>query len=493
LPDFGKNLSDCSIAVHVLAFPNDNQPFLSKLMREQKAGKILIIDDNEDLLKAAKIFLKRHFGQVDTETNPGLLPILMVNEQYDVILLDMNFTRDVSSGQEGFYWLDRILELDSSAVVVLITAYGDVTTAVKAIKEGATDFVLKPWENEKLLATLNAALQLRQSKLEISQLRNQQQQFLQDMDQKFKDIIGQSPAMMKVFETIDRVAGTDANVLILGENGTGKELVARAIHRNSRRHKEAFVGVDLGSITNTLFESELFGHKKGAFTDAREDRTGRFEQAHKGTLFLDEIGNLPLPLQAKLLATLQNREVTRVGTNKVLPVNIRLISATNMAIHNMVYDNSFRQDLLYRINTIEITLPPLRERLEDIMPLANHFIGIYAKKYNKDIRKAGEGLIKRMQKYTWPGNIRELQHSIERAVIMSNHSVLQPEDLFMQKQLPPEKHEESINLDHYNIEDVEKILIRKALQKHNGHITRAAEELGLTRSSLYRRLERYGL
>ncbi|MFO7824518.1 MAG: sigma-54 dependent transcriptional regulator [Cyclobacterium sp.] len=462
-------------------------------MKEQKAGKILIIDDNEDLLKAAKIFLKRHFGQVDTETNPGLLPILMVNEQYDVILLDMNFTRDVSSGQEGFYWLDRILELDSSAVVVLITAYGDVTTAVKAIKEGATDFVLKPWENEKLLATLNAALQLRQSKLEISQLRNQQQQFLQDMDQKFKDIIGQSPAMMKVFETIDRVAGTDANVLILGENGTGKELVARAIHRNSKRHKEAFVGVDLGSITNTLFESELFGHKKGAFTDAREDRSGRFEQAHKGTLFLDEIGNLPLPLQAKLLATLQNREVTRVGTNKALPVNIRLISATNMAIHNMVYDNSFRQDLLYRINTIEITLPPLRERLEDIMPLANHFIGIYAKKYNKDIRKAGEGLIKRMQKYTWPGNIRELQHSIERAVIMSNHSVLQPEDLFMQKQLPPEKHEESINLDHYNIEDVEKILIRKALQKHNGHITRAAEELGLTRSSLYRRLERYGL
>ncbi|WP_163378374.1 sigma-54-dependent transcriptional regulator [Cyclobacterium sp. SYSU L10401] len=462
-------------------------------MKEQKAGKILIIDDNEDLLKAAKIFLKRHFGQVDTETNPGLLPILMVNEQYDVILLDMNFTRDVSSGQEGFYWLDRILELDSSAVVVLITAYGDVTTAVKAIKEGATDFVLKPWENEKLLATLNAALQLRQSKLEISQLRNQQQQFLQDMDQKFKDIIGQSPAMMKVFETIDRVAGTDANVLILGENGTGKELVARAIHRNSKRHKEAFVGVDLGSITPTLFESELFGHKKGAFTDAREDRSGRFEQAHKGTLFLDEIGNLPLPLQAKLLATLQNREVTRVGTNKALPVNIRLISATNMAIHNMVYDNSFRQDLLYRINTIEITLPPLRERLEDIMPLANHFIGIYAKKYNKDIRKAGEGLIKRMQKYTWPGNIRELQHSIERAVIMSNHSVLQPEDLFMQKQLPPEKHEESINLDHYNIEDVEKILIRKALQKHNGHITRAAEELGLTRSSLYRRLERYGL
>ncbi|WP_162342749.1 sigma-54-dependent transcriptional regulator [Cyclobacterium salsum] len=462
-------------------------------MNERKSGKILIVDDNEDLLKAAKIFLKRHFGQVDIETNPGMLPILMVNEHYDVILLDMNFTKDVSSGQEGFYWLDRILELDSSAVVVLITAYGDVNTAVKAIKEGATDFVLKPWENEKLLATLNAAVQLRQSKLELSQLKDQQQQFYKDMDHKYKDIIGLSPSMIKVFETIDRVAATDANVLILGENGTGKELVARAIHRNSRRHREAFVGVDLGAITDTLFESELFGHKKGAFTDAREDRAGRFEQAHKGTLFLDEIGNLPLSLQSKLLAVLQNREVTRVGTNKPIPINIRLISATNMAIHNMVYDNSFRQDLLYRINTIEITLPPLRERLEDIMPLANHFIGIYSKKYHKDIRKAGEALIKRMQKYSWPGNIRELQHSIERAVIMTDRSVLQPEDLFIQKQMEPEKLEETINLDHLNIEDVEKILIRKALQKHNGHITRAAEELGLTRSSLYRRLERYGL
>jgi transcriptional regulator with PAS, ATPase and Fis domain len=253
------------------------------------------------------------------------------------------------------------------------------------------------------------------------------------------------------------------------------------------------VGVDLGSITSTLFESELFGHKKGAFTDAKEDRTGRFEQANKGTLFLDEIGNLPLPLQAKLLAVLQNREVTRVGSNKVIPVNIRLISATNMNIHNMVYDNTFRQDLLYRINTIEITLPPLRDRLDDIPLLANHFIDIYSKKYNKEIRKAGEALIKRMQKYHWPGNIRELQHSIERAVIMTTHSVLQPEDLFMQKQLAPEKQEEMVSLDHLNIEDVEKILIRKALQKHNGHITRAAEELGLTRSSLYRRLERYGL
>ncbi|MDX5477396.1 MAG: sigma 54-interacting transcriptional regulator, partial [Cyclobacteriaceae bacterium] len=256
-------------------------------MKEQKTGKILIVDDNEDLLKAAKIYLKRHFAQVDTETNPGILPILMANEQYDVIMLDMNFTKDVSSGQEGFYWLDRILEMDSSAVVVLITAYGDVNTAVKAIKEGATDFVLKPWENEKLLATLNAALQLRQTKLEVSELKNQQQQIYRDIDSKFKDIIGQSDPMVKVFETIERVAGTDANILILGENGTGKELIARAIHRNSKRYREAFVSVDLGSITPTLFESELFGHKKGSFTDAKEDRAGRFEQANKGTLFLD--------------------------------------------------------------------------------------------------------------------------------------------------------------------------------------------------------------
>jgi len=299
--------------------------------------------------------------------------------------------------------------------------------------------------------------------------------------------------MVKVFETIERVAGTDANVLILGENGTGKELIARAIHRHSKRYREAFVGVDLGSITSTLFESELFGHKRGSFTDAKEDRAGRFEQANKGALFLDEIGNLPLPLQSKLLAALQNREVTRVGSNKATPVNIRLISATNMPIHSMVYENSFRQDLLYRINTIEVTLPPLRERQEDIPHLANHFIEVNSKKYNKEIRKAGEALIKRMQKYHWPGNIRELQHSIERAVIMTSHGVLQPEDLFMQKQLSPEKQEEMVSLDHLNIEDVEKILIRKALQKHNGHITRAAEELGLTRSSLYRRLERYGL
>lgn len=462
-------------------------------MRQPTNGKILIIDDNEDLLKAAKIFLKRHFLKVDTETNPDLLPILLHNEQYDLIMLDMNFTKEVSSGQEGFYWLDRILEMDPSAVVILITAYGDITLAVKAIKEGATDFVLKPWDNDKLLATLHSALQLRQSKLEIEDLKNQQKLLYDDLDSRFKEIIGQSPAMQKVFDTIQKVATTDANVLILGENGTGKELIARAIHRNSRRCREAFVSVDLGAISHSLFESELFGHKKGAFTDAREDRTGRFEQANKGTLFLDEIGNIPLSSQAKLLAVLQNRTVTKVGSNQAKEINIRLISATNMSLANMIRENTFRQDLLYRLNTIEIQLPPLRERVEDIPLLADHFIQIYAKKYHKEIRKAGDPLIKRMQKYSWPGNIRELQHGIERAVIMSTHHVLQPEDLFFQNLSGGDRSEETVNLEHLNIEDVERILIRKALQKHNGHITKAAQELGLTRSSLYRRFEKYGL
>ncbi|WP_215223983.1 sigma-54-dependent transcriptional regulator [Echinicola shivajiensis] len=462
-------------------------------MRKPKTGNLLIIDDNEDLLKAAKIFLKRHFVKVDTETNPDLIPILLHNEQYDVIMLDMNFTKDVSSGQEGFQHLDRILSIDPSAVVVLITAYGDINLAVKAIKEGATDFVLKPWDNDKLLATLNAALKLRQSKLEVADLKNQQQLIYADMDRKFKDIIGQSPAMQKVFDTIEKVAATDANVMILGENGTGKELIARAIHRHSKRSREAFVGVDLGAITPSLFESELFGHKKGAFTDAREDRIGRFEQADKGTLFLDEIGNIPMASQSKLLAVLQNRTVTKVGSNQQKEINIRLISATNMPLADMIRENTFRQDLLYRLNTIEINLPPLRERIEDIPLLTDHFIAFYSKKYNKDIRKASDSLIKRMQKYQWPGNIRELQHGIERAVIMSSKHVLQPEDLFFQSSGDIERSGETVSLDHLNIEDVERILIRKALQKHNGHITKAAQELGLTRSSLYRRLEKYGL
>jgi DNA-binding NtrC family response regulator len=460
-------------------------------MSESKQGKILIVDDNEDLLKAAKMHLKRHFAQVDIEKNPEAIPALMNNEDYDVILLDMNFTKDVSSGSEGYFWLEKILSLDPSAVVVLITAYGDVQMAVKAIKAGATDFVLKPWENEKLLATLFSAMRLRESRDVIENLKIKNQEINQALNDRYSEIIGQSAAMQKIFQTIDRVAKTDANVLILGENGTGKELIARAIHRNSSRKNENFAAVDLGSITETLFESELFGHKKGAFTDAKEDRAGRFELANGGTLFLDEIGNLSMPLQAKLLTVLQNRKVSRVGSNKDTPIDIRLICATNMPLYDMVKENRFRQDLLYRINTIEIEVPPLRERFEDIPLLASHFLKHYAEKYEKNVNKISEGAITRMHKHPWPGNIRELQHSIERAVILSNGSVLQPEDFNFTPSSG--KEDGQLSLEQYNLEEVEKLLIRKVLKKYNGNITQAASELGLTRSSLYRRLEKYGL
>ncbi|MDN5200153.1 sigma-54 dependent transcriptional regulator [Fulvivirgaceae bacterium BMA10] len=456
-----------------------------------KQGKVLVVDDNEDLLRAAKLFLKRHFRQVDIEKDPEAIPNLLRNEQYDVILLDMNFTKDVSSGHEGFLWLSKILDIDPSAVVVLITAYGGVDTAVRAIKEGATDFVLKPWENEKLLATVMSAMKLRESKVALDRLKSRHKQINDTINAKFKDIIGQSAAMLKVFETIDRVAETDANVLILGENGTGKELIARAIHSNSSRSSEPFINVDLGAISQTLFESELFGHVKGAFTDAKESRAGRFEIASGGTLFLDEIGNLSMPLQAKLLTVIQNRNVVRVGSNKQIPVDIRLICATNMPIYEMVKENTFRQDLLYRVNTIEIKLPPLRERVDDIKLLAEHFLKFYAKKYNKEVRSLSQAVIKRMEKYHWPGNIRELEHALERAVIMSSEHILQPEDFYFN----PIHHsqEEGVLLEKFNLEEVERILIRKVLKKYDGNITQAAHELGLTRSSLYRRLEKYGL
>lgn len=458
-----------------------------------KHGKILIVDDNEDLLKAAKMYLKRHFAQVDIEKNPEAIPSLMNQEGYDVILLDMNFTKDVSSGSEGYYWLEKILQIDPSAVVVLITAYGDVQMAVKAIKAGATDFVLKPWENEKLLATLFSSMRLRESRDEIETLKIKNQEINQSINEKYSNVIGQSAAMQQIFKTIDRVAQTDANVLILGENGTGKELIARAIHANSSRKAESFVSVDLASITETLFESELFGHKKGSFTDAKEDRPGRFELAHGGSLFLDEIGNLSMPLQAKLLTVLQNRKVSRVGSNKETPIDLRLICATNMPLYDMVKENRFRQDLLYRINTIEIQIPPLRDRIEDIPLLANHFLQHYSGKYGKSVTKISDAAMTRMSKHPWPGNIRELQHALERAIILSNGSVLQPEDFNFNAVANTKENDQSLGLDQYNLDEVEKLLIRKVLKKYNGNITSAAAELGLTRSSLYRRLEKHGL
>jgi len=455
----------------------------------EKFGKILVIDDDEDVLHALRLLLKQHVALVHTEKNPEMIPGLLKNESYDVILLDMNFTRDATSGYEGFLWLNRILKIDPSAVVVLITAYGDVEMAVRAIKEGATDFVLKPWQNEKLLATLSAAMNLRQSRREVDDLRSRQKQLSADLDQHFKDFIGVCPAMQQVFTMIQKVAKTEANVLILGENGTGKELVARELHRQSNRANEVFISVDMGALTETLFESELFGHVKGAFTDAKEDRAGRFETASGGTLFLDEIGNLSLALQAKLLTVLENRHVTRLGSNKPRPIDVRLICATNMPIYKMVAQKKFRQDLLYRINTVEIHLPPLRERTEDIPLLVDHFLRIYCKKYQKPLKRIGSATLKRLERYHWPGNVRELQHAIERAVIMSDSEVLGPSDFFFSA---PET-KEGLVFENYNLQEVEKTVIRKVLSKHGGNISQAARELGLTRTSLYRRLEKYGL
>ena len=455
-----------------------------------KTGKILVVDDDTDVLSAARLFLKRHFLQVDVESNPESIPFLIGKDQYDVVLLDMNFTKDIGSGKEGFYWLDRILAIEPAAVVVLITAYGDVEIAVRAIKAGATDFVLKPWENEKLLATLISAMRLRQSRSETEDLREKQRGLNQAQSSYTPEIIGQSPAMLKVYETIGRVAATDANILILGENGTGKELVAKAIHQKSKRADEAFVSVDLGAVSETLFESELFGHAKGAFTDAKEDRTGRFEAASGGSIFLDEIGNLSLPLQAKLLTVLQNRTVTRVGSNKAKPVDVRLISATNMNVYEMVKTKTFRQDLLYRINTIEIHLPPLRDRPEDLLPLADYYLQLYSRKYNRPVAALSGALLERMRRYHWPGNVRELQHAIERAVIMAQNATLQPEDFFFGSE---NGDSERATAEALPLDEMEKMLIRKALKKHNGNVTEAAHELGLTRSSLYRRLEKHGM
>lgn len=457
---------------------------------DKDLGKILIIDDDEDVLIAAKLLLKKHAREVIIEKNPKKIPFLMNNGTYDVILLDMNFSKDITSGKEGFYWLEQILEADPKAVVILITAFGDVEMAVKALKEGATDFVLKPWQNEKLIGTLSSAIKLKQSYKEVEKLKSAKKQLEDDISKPFKDIIGDSPAMKNVFSIIDKVAGTDANVLILGENGTGKELVARALHQRSLRKDNVFVGVDMGAITETLFESELFGHKKGAFTDAKEDRAGRFEIATGGSLFLDEIGNLSMPLQSKLLTVLQGRQVTRIGTNKPMDIDIRLICATNMPVYDMVAENTFRQDLLYRINTVEIHLPPLRERQDDINLLADHFVKVYCEKYRKPPKKLAPSTYKKMAKYSWPGNIRELQHAIERAIIMSEGNVLMPDDFFFLVQKADNQTETADNL---NLDEVEKNVILRAINKHSGNISKAAKELGLTRASLYRRLEKHGL
>ena len=455
-----------------------------------KIGKILAVDDNEDILFSLRLLLKPHVEKIVTSNNSSSIPELLLNEDFDVILLDMNFTKDAISGNEGFFWLKKILEIDPEAVVLFITAYGDIEKSVRAIKEGASDFILKPWQNEKLLATLNSALQLRKSKKEIEQLKSRAKAINSINNRTFKDFIGNSVEMQKVYTAISKVAATDASVLILGENGTGKELVARALHNNSSRLDEVFISVDLTSISESLFESELFGHIKGSFTDAKVDRPGRFEIASGGTLFLDEIGNLPMPLQAKILTVLERREVTRVGSNKAIPIDIRLICATNMPLHQMIEEGKFRQDLLYRINTVEIDLPPLRERYGDIPLLAAHFFQIYTKKYKKPLRGFTKEALKRLGEGEWPGNVRELQHVIERAAIMTETEWINPDDLQMRVLNKPS---EAFELENYDLDKVEKSIIVKVMKMHQGNISKAASELGLTRTSLYRRMEKYGL
>ncbi len=459
----------------------------------KKEAKVLIVDDEEDILVSLKMLLRQHFSSVITENNPYQLPRRLRQDNYDIILLDMNFRRGDTSGREGVQWLQKVMELQPEASVIMITAYADVETAVEAVKVGAVDFLEKPWRNEKLIATLNSALSLRKSKKEIQQLRQQQEVLTSDIDQQFGEIIGQSSSMEEVFGLVDKVATTDANVLILGENGTGKELIARAIHRRSARKEKAFISVDLGAIPVNLFESELFGHKKGAFTGAEQDRTGRFEVATGGTLFLDEIGNLSLPLQAKLLTVLQNREVRRVGSNEGAPVDIRLICATNMPLYEMVEEQTFRQDLLYRINTVEIKLPALRERKEDIPLLADHFLSVYARKYQKTNLRLSEATKADLQRYPWPGNIRELRHAVERAVILSEGDELKMSDFVRQESRPGLNSRKTQAFESYNLADIERWAIRKALSKHQGNISRAAEELGLTRAALYRRMAKYDL
>ncbi|MGQ1785119.1 MULTISPECIES: sigma-54-dependent transcriptional regulator [unclassified Saccharicrinis] len=456
---------------------------------QKKNGRILAVDDNEDILFALKLLLKSHVEVVKTESNPANIENILKKETFDVILLDMNFTKDAISGQEGFQYLEKILDIDPAAVVLFITAYGDVEKSVKAIKAGATDFILKPWQNEKILATISSAVKLRQSRNEVHDLKEKQHEMQSIMDQPFADFIGVSPGMQKVFNTIKKVAQTDANVLILGENGTGKELVARALHRNSTRNNESFISVDLGALSETLFESELFGHVKGAFTDAKADRPGRFELAQNGTIFLDEIGNLSLPFQGKLLTVLERREVTRVGANKPKPIDIRLISATNMPLKDMAGQDEFRIDLLYRLNTVEIELPPLRDRPEDIPVLAEHFLNNFSKKYKK-AAKVNKSALNKLLHYQWPGNVREFQHVLERAVILSDGPVLSEDDLQL---TPPKSSSDGLELTSYNLDEVERSIIEKVLRMNSGNISKAASELGLTRTSLYRRMEKYGL
>src|SRR5688572_20485200 len=451
------------------------------------AGNILIVDDDEHVLLTSKMILKNYFDNIETLSSPKTLESCLKQTDYDVVLLDMNFKAGVTSGNEGIFWMTRIQQISPQTQVVMQTAYSDIELAVKSIKEGAVDFLPKPWDKEKLIASVINAYRQARARKENRELKSKHKALQHHLNQNNHAFIASSPAMENVLHAIQQVAATDANVLLLGENGTGKEVVARAIHNSSNRAEEPFISVDLGSVAATLFESEMFGHEKGSFTDAKETRIGKFELANKGTLFLDEVGNLSPDLQVKLLSVLQTRTLSRVGSSKLVQLDVRIICATNSPIYDMVRSGAFRQDLFYRMKTVEIKLPPLRERKEDIPLLVNHYLDEFSKRYNKSVSIGGL-LMQQLSSYSWPGNIRELQHSVERAVILSRSSELQPEDFQLMQVDSKEPEIKTLNLS-----DVEKDVIRHALKKYNGNLTRASEELGIGRTTLYRKIEEYGL
>jgi len=446
-----------------------------------KTASVLVIDDDVDVLTAVRLLLRPEVREIVTEKNPENIRSLLSKHEFDVILLDMNFNSSINTGNEGIFWLKKIKELKSNICVIMITAYGDIDLAIRSLKEGAFDFVVKPWQNEKLLATIKDAVRRKENKGSAPLVTSSIFE---------TELLGQSEVMQDIFYKIQKIAPTDANILILGENGTGKELIAKAIHHFSNRSTKPFIKVDVGALTESLFESELFGHKKGAFTDAREDRTGRFEAANTGTLFLDEIGNISLHQQAKLLSVLQNRQVIRLGTNEPVPIDIRLICATNIPLTELANESRFRKDLIYRINTVEIVIPPLRKREKDILLLARHFSKIYSSKYLKPELELDRSAVDKLMNYHYPGNVRELQYTIERAVIMAEDSTLTSRDIiFSPIESAPITAEEPFT----NLSAVEKNTILRVIEKHHGNISKAAKELGITRTALYRRLSKYDI
>jgi DNA-binding NtrC family response regulator len=452
-------------------------------------GRLLIVDDHKQVLKALIQLLEPEFESTTGISNPNQIISCINKEEYDVILLDMNFSAGVNTGNEGIYWLNRILKSDPLAAVVMITAYSDVNLAVRAIKEGATDFVVKPWDNNKLITSLQAAFKLRQSKIENKKLRDRQKQINKGIINQSDPLIGKSQTIENVLQIIKKVARTDANVLVIGENGTGKELIVKEIHNNSRRADEAFISIDIGTITETLFESEMFGHIKGAFTDAKEDKTGWFETASGGTLFLDEIGNLSLTMQSKLLTAIQNRVIHKVGSKTAIPFDIHLICSTNKNLEEMVSNDLFREDLYYRINTIVIEIPPLRDRGEDIVLLAEHFLKEYAAKYEKFSLKFNSKTLDKLMKYNWPGNVRELRHTIEKAVILCESDILTPEDFIISHS----SQQTSLRQKPPTFAEIEKQALQSALNNNNGSVLKASKELDIARQTMYNKMQKYNL